>query len=359
MIRLLTFAVAALLAVPSDAQMVPPAGGPVGAVLDASGFKGFAMVASPDAVLWQSPRATCRPAPADQIVLCHPRPTDGLRWPWASVSKQMLAILTMQQVDAGTLALGIPASAYLPVLTRSVAAPTIRQLLQHRSGLRNPDDSAPDKSGDPSFYSDGPTGLGWCLGGRKAPGGDWRYNNCDSIVLGAVLERVTGKTLPALFDEKLRKPLALEGSGFAEQPTTGFPEMATTLPPGYARSLERYGAAGGLVGTGSDLLKIDRALMAGRLMSPGARDAMWAGDAKLGYMALAQWAFDAPLKGCAKPVRIVERRGEIGRYQVRNIILPAIRRIVIVFTDDAKLDFGEIWQGKGFAYDLLSAAACS
>ena len=47
--------------------------------------------------------------------------------------------------------------------------------------------------------------------------------------------------------------------------------------------------------------------------------------------------------------------------QARNFILPDDDLVVIVFTNRSSDDFeiGEVWQGKGFAYDLLSAAvAC-
>jgi CubicO group peptidase (beta-lactamase class C family) len=317
--------------------------GPIPAALEANRFEGFAMVASKDSVLWQSP----------------PRNGDDLRWPWASVSKQVLAILTMQQVDAGRIKLDAPADTYLPALRGTTAAPTVRQLLQHRSGLRNSDDTPIDAGGMPEFYTSGETGLGWCVKGRSQPGGNWRYNNCDSIVLGAVLESVTGKTVPALFQTGIAKPLGLRGAGYAGQGAKRLPPFATALPAGYEASLARFGAAGGLTGTATDLLKIDRALLAGKLVSQAAKAEMWAGDPQLGFMGLAQWSFEAPLKGCAKPVRIVERRGAIGTYQVRNIILPEADRIVILFTADGKLDFGEIWQGKGLSHDLLSAAACA
>lgn len=122
--------------------------------------------------------------------------------------------------------------------------------------------------------------------------------------------------------------------------------------------LTRFGAAGGLVGTPLDLLAMDRALLAGRLLSPAARDELGKGDPKLGYMGLAQWSFSAPLKGCSAPVRIIERRGGIERFQVRNIILPDLNRILILFTANGEFDFGEIWQGKGLSHDLLAAAAC-
>ena len=57
-------------------------------------------------------------------------------------------------------------------------------------------------------------------------------------------------------------------------------------------------------------------------------------------------------------VRIVERRGGVGGIEVRNFILPDIRRVVIAFSDRAPFAFGEVWQGAGFSHDLLSAAAC-
>jgi hypothetical protein len=54
----------------------------------------------------------------------------------------------------------------------------------------------------------------------------------------------------------------------------------------------------------------------------------------------------------------VERRGDLGGIQVRNILAPGLGRAMAVFTNDATVDFGEIWQGQGLTYDLLSAALC-
>lgn len=52
--------------------------------------------------------------------------------------------------------------------------------------------------------------------------------------------------------------------------------------------------------------------------------------------------------------------GEIQGVQARNSILPEDDLVVIVFTNRSADDFapGEVWQRSGFAYDLLSAAAC-
>ena len=355
---------AALLAAPAVA-----APSDIPALLDRSGFKGFAMVADADRILWQTPRASCPPsAPSDDIIprgdimLCHPRDPAVQRWPWASVSKQMLAVLVMKQVDARRLDLDVPASHYLPALGPDKGAPTIRQLLQHRGGLRNPEDTTKASDGMPGWYRQTGDGVRWCLTGRTAPGGDWRYNNCDSLVLGAILQRVTGRSVAQLFDTQIVRPLRLQATAFAGTATDRSArraDYATALSADELAILSRFAAAGGLVGTPLDLLAIDRALLDGRLLSPTARAEMWKGDPKLGFMALAQWSFAAPLKGCASTVRIVERRGGIGRFQVRNLILPDANRIVILFSADPKFEFGEIWQGKGLSHDLLAAAACS
>ena len=78
----------------------------------------------------------------------------------------------------------------------------------------------------------------------------------------------------------------------------------------------------------------------------------------LGYEALGAWSFPAGLAGCAAPVALVERRGDVGGIQVRNVIAPALGRSMAVFVNDDTVDFGEVWQGKGLSYELLSAAFC-
>nr|WP_279639200.1 serine hydrolase domain-containing protein [Sphingomicrobium sediminis] len=275
-------------------------------------------------------------------------------WPWASVTKQIVATLVMQQVDAGRMALDAPAYAYLPEIGEG--SPTVRQLLQHQSGLRNPDESDPDAEGLPSFYTDGPTGLDWCLAERgPVPSEGWSYNNCDYIVLGAMLERLTGKTLADLMQRDIFEPAGIKYTDFADVESDwgifgAEEEMLARVA--------RYGASAGLVGQPREMVKFDRALMDGLLLSEEARAEMWAGDPALGYMGLGQWSFPAPLAGCEEPVQLVERRGGIGPYQIRNFIAPDRGAALALLTYQPDFEFGEIWTGEGFSFDVLSAALC-
>ena len=112
------------------------------------------------------------------------------------------------------------------------------------------------------------------------------------------------------------------------------------------------------VAVDSGLLAFDRALLSDRLLPRALRDMMWTGEPKLGYVALGAWAFEARLAGCKAPVKLLERRGDVGGVQVRNLIAPQSGASLVVFTNLAELDFGEIWQGRGLSYDLAAAAFC-
>ncbi|MFU7527921.1 serine hydrolase domain-containing protein [Qipengyuania sp. ASV99] len=289
---------------------------------------------------------------------------DGLTWRWASVTKQMVAVLVMQQVERGVIDLDEPVASYLPDFASDNAeTATIRNLLQHRAGLPNPD-SSESGLGDPyAYYSADFRGSrdpvsGFCAGPVTGkPGGEWSYNNCDYMVLGAVLEAVTGLSWDALFMRDIAAPLGLEFVGaYPGEDFTRWGWMGEAREP--ERDLSVYGASAGLYGSLDDLLAIDVALMRGDLLGKAALAQMWDGNPELGFMALGQWVFEAPLNGCEAPVRIVERRGGIGAVQVRNFIIPERQMAVVAFSQREPFEFGEIWMGSGFSYELLSKAVC-
>ena len=331
----------------------------VNAVIESAAFEG-------DVVISDSLDAPDEFPPRYRWVGLLPEPgrgwPDGLTWRWASVTKQIVAILVMREVEAGRIDLDLPVATYLPaVASANAGTATVRNLLQHRAGLPNPD--AADEPGVPAFYRSDFAGsrdpvTGFCAGPvTGAPGGDWAYNNCDYMVLGAVLEAVTGLPWDKLFMRDIAGPLGFEFAGaYPGEQFTRWGVINGAREPEI--DLSAYGAAGGLYGEPDDIIAIDNALMRGELLGSAALAEMWRGDPALGYMALGQWVFEVPLKGCDAPVKIVERRGDIGAVQVRNFILPGKRLAVVAFSQEKPFDFGEVWQGSGFAHDLLAAAAC-
>ena len=275
-------------------------------------------------------------------------------WPWASITKQVVATIVMQEVEADRLSLDAPVSDYLADWpdTRTIA-PTLRQLLRHQSGLYDPES-------DPTFdvRSALPIDPLLCVERRTgAPGGAFAYNNCDTLLVGKVLEATTRHSMGQLFHERIAAPLGLASSGFV---TAQAPLARSRDDDLRAEEIAFYGAAGGLAGTPSDLIAFSRGLLEGRLLGEAARAEMWRGDPELGYTALGQWDATLPLEGCEEPVRIIERRGAIPGYQARNYILPDKDVILVAFIgrSEARYPFGEPWSREGLGYDLLSAAAC-
>jgi D-alanyl-D-alanine carboxypeptidase len=291
---------------------------------------------------------------------------NSTHWRWASVTKQVIAVLVLQEVGKGAIELDQPLSRYLPKFASTNAAKiSVRQLLRHQSGLPNPDDTTADGQSMAAYYLPGYVGnrdplTGYCAGPVKGePGGNWAYNNCDYIVAGALLQAVTGKSWQALVQERIGKPLKLKS--LQAYPAKGITRSGLVAgKPEPKIDLAAFGAAGGLYGSAADLLEFDRALMSGELLEQKELNQLWDGKPELGFIALGQWAFDAPLKDCSAPVKLVERRGAIGGVQVRNFIAPDDKTAIAIFADQSEADFsfGEIWQGAGFSHDVLNTVLC-
>lgn len=288
-------------------------------------------------------------------------------WRWASVTKQVVAVLIMQEVEKGRIALDAPATRYLPnVALPGGDAVTVRRLLNHSSGLYNPDDGRAGPDGTPVTYlrsgTPAPKGLDpQCLmPSGRAPGAQFVYNNCDYVVLGALLEHVAGKPFAVLVSERIATPLGLNSLRVL-QPGDRDDIVAVDDKGGTDDQVDpgRYGAAANLAGTAEDLLTFDRALMEGTLLGKAATQEMWKGDPNAGYAALGQWSYPVDLKGCSAVQHVVERRGQVGNVQVRNLIAPERGIAIVAFAASSVPDFGEPWQGKGLTYDLLRAALCT
>lgn len=271
----------------------------------------------------------------------------GERWRLASITKQVTAALILAGNPNVAAWLEAPLTENSSFNFEGIGALTMRQLLTHHTGLANPDATAADASGVPSFYRQKSVDGEYCLSRSPNPGTAFAYNNCDYIVAYWELLTRIGDIWP--------KGMRMAGPG--ERGLPGF--VGGKSEP--QLELANWGAAGGLIGTARAVLSFDRSLMTGKLLPPAALAELWKPEGNGSYQALGQWVFPGKLKGCAAPKRIVQRDGEIYGVQARNFILPDDDLVVIVFTNRSSDDFriGEVWEGKGFAYDLLSAAvAC-
>jgi uncharacterized protein YbbC (DUF1343 family) len=129
----------------------------------------------------------------------------------ASLTKSIVtATLAMQLVEAGRIELDGSASRYLPELgSHGKAGITVRQLLLHTSGLAAADPLR-DYDHGPAAVLDGILSLRM----DKAAGQRFVYSDLGYIVLGQLIERVTGESLAARAARDLFGPLRMVDSGF-------------------------------------------------------------------------------------------------------------------------------------------------
>ncbi|WP_300528385.1 serine hydrolase domain-containing protein [Maricaulis sp.] len=316
-----------------------------------NGFTGHVIIAEGETILSE---AVAGPAAPGRAM------TSSETWRWASVSKQIVAVAVMQDVEAGRLQLDASLDSLVPDFpARHADRITLRDLMRHTSGLPQPDYAIAPTLDDLSPMSLSSA----CDGAGERPGERFSYNNCDTILLGVVLERLHGESWVETLRRRIFEPagmnetIALTPSGEAETVSgyagAGRPDPSDAPAPGY------YGPSGALAGPARDLVAFNAALMEGRLLGDSARSALWRGEARLGYVALGAWSYATPLAGCEGAVELIERRGGIGYHQARTLMAPATGRSLIILTNRGDYDFGELWMGSGWGYELASLAFCS
>ena len=140
-----------------------------------------------------------------------------------SNTKTFVAVVVMQMVQEGKVGLDEPIETYLPGLIKGEGIDgsriTVRQLLQHTSGLPEYTDTTPG-SGDIFQVKDHyipPRDLLDTALGKPAqfePGAQWKYTNTNYLVLGMLVERVSQRPVGEQIDERIVKKLGLSHTYF-------------------------------------------------------------------------------------------------------------------------------------------------
>ena len=197
-------------------------------------------------------------------------------WNIGSVTKTFVAVVVLQLAEEGRIDLDAGIDRFLPDLP-GAGRITPRQLLQHTSGLG-------EYNNQPAVLNDmrrhwTPSELiavAEAAGRVGEPGGPHHYSNTNYIVLGEIIERVTGHSWSDEVRTRIVEPLGLTGtSAITDQHPTGYKLIdGAFVDTTFSADPSVGGAAGGMDSTGRDLLTLAAALRDGRLLSPESRAAM-------------------------------------------------------------------------------------
>jgi D-alanyl-D-alanine carboxypeptidase len=206
-----------------------------------------------------------------------------------SMNKMFTAVATLQLVQAGKVQLDAPLGTYLPAFPNKDVATkvTIRQLLTHTGGTG-------DMFG-PEFAAhrlelrtiDDYVRLHDTRGLAFEPGSRWAYSNYGFILLGAVIEKVTGESYYDDVREHVYAPAGMTstGSELEDRPvpnrSVGYTEAAGTLRPNTDTLPARGSSAGGGYSTVEDLMRFATALLQNRLLDARYTQLLTTGTADL------------------------------------------------------------------------------
>jgi D-alanyl-D-alanine carboxypeptidase len=229
-----------------------------------------------------------------------------------SIAKTVIATITLQLVGEGRLRLDDTIERWLPGMVPNGGAITIRMLLNHTSGIfdyaADPDWNAAVFANPHRYWSPQElVAVGTAHPPLFPPGEGLVYSNTGYILLGLVLERVTGQPVQDLVMQRMVRPLRLHGTFFATSARVRGPYARGYLPPsltgdGYLDTStwtpSLAWTAGALVSTAPDLARFYQALLSGRLLRPALLHAMTTTVADSAYpglgIGLGIWSVETP-----------------------------------------------------------------
>jgi CubicO group peptidase (beta-lactamase class C family) len=283
-----------------------------------------------------------------------------------SITKQFTAVLVLQLVAEERLTLDDSISDHLSWYRKDTgSAITIKQLLQHMSGLPEPITEF-DQLDDAMAVADTPRQLIEQFASGDLlfePGTAFNYSNADYYVLGTVIEAVTGMSFEQALRERILDPLDMNDTGMRR-----FEDVVPNMASGYQQAdgtfEHRIGfgqlgyAAAGMYSTVEDLGKWNLALLQHRVLSRELTEVMYTPAILPGqsgsYVGLGSWIYNRPLPpDNAVAPRLVERRGYITPFTGLNVLCPDDGHAFVILSNADPCDIHRLPFANGMPLDLL------
>lgn len=190
-----------------------------------------------------------------------------------SITKQFTAVSILSLAQEGKLSLQDEITKFLPDYPTQGKRITVEHLLTHTSGIQSytdmPEwlplwrkDMTPKELVD--LFKDKPM--------QFEPGRSWSYNNSGFVLLGAIIEKVSGKTYEQFVDERIFKPLGMSSSYYGSteriipRRIPGYEEGESGFVNASYLSMTQPYAAGSLLSTVDDLARWSEAVFAGKVV---------------------------------------------------------------------------------------------
>ncbi len=254
-----------------------------------------------------------------------------------SITKQFTCACILLLAEDGKLSLQDPVGKYYPSLTRARDI-TLYDLMTHVSGYP---DYYPLDFVDRRFHKpiDCDKLIEEYAGGKLdfEPGSRWSYSNTGYIILGRVVEKVSGESFRSFLEKRILRPAKMTHTYF--EPTPNGAELAWGYnsfalgPPqrAHPESAGWISTAGAIYASASDLARWDVALAAGAILKPES----------FRLMSTARQLTTGKIAGYGCGQNILLRNGEtvlrhggaVSGFLASNSIIPRTRSAVVVLVN--------------------------
>jgi CubicO group peptidase (beta-lactamase class C family) len=256
------------------------------------------------------------------------------RFNLGSMNKMFTAVAIAQLAQAGKLRFEDTIGRHLPYYPNKDAAArvTVHQLLTHTSGIGNIFGPAYEARRDALLRVADYMALFAAEPLRSEPGARFEYSNGGYIVLGAIVERVSGQSYDDYVRRHIFEPAGMTHSGALAKKELP-PDTAAGITKGRQSNFEhlpgRGSPAGGGYSTAADLVRFSDALLGHRLLSGEYTDVVLAGKAptprgKYGYGFSERFVSGK---------RVVGHNGGFPGVNAELHILPETREVVVVLSN--------------------------
>ncbi|HEU4478631.1 MAG TPA: serine hydrolase [Pyrinomonadaceae bacterium] len=265
--------------------------------------------------------------------------TPDTKFRLASITKQFTATAVLQLAAQGKIRLDGKLSEYLPEYRKDIGDKvTIHQLLNHTSGI-------PSYTGMPGFFQEvsrTPFKVDDFVKKYASndlefePGSKFSYNNSGYFLLGAIIEKVTGKPYEQVLKENIFEPLGMKNSGYDRFDTllkkraTGYQKT----PDGYVNApyldMSIPYSAGSLYSTVEDLYLWDQALYSDSLLNAQFKELMFKPN-------LENYAYGWTIRkaGFDDKIPVIQHNGGINGFSTTIIRFPAEKGLIVMLDNTA------------------------
>lgn len=275
--------------------------------------------------------------------------TPDTKFRLGSITKQFTAMLTLQLVEQGKIKLDGKISDYLPDYRKDIGEKvTIHHLLTHTSGI-------PSYTGQPGFFqnvSRNPYKVAdfvkqYASGNLEfEPGTKYSYNNSGYFLLGAIVEKITGKTYEQALKEMIFDKVGMTNTGYDRHDP-----LIQKRASGYAKTGNGYVnaayldmsipyAAGSMYSTVEDLYLWDHALYTDKLITPASKELMY-------RPFLEEYAYgwvitNASFKVKDQPVPVITHGGGINGFTTTIVRFPKEKNLIVILDNTGSQNLDQL-----------------